>query len=315
MVVTCPGCRQIHRSVFPTGVSPKIGFGPQWKAYAVGLVERHFVALDRTCELMADQDGVRPSDGAVQNWILDAGQRLADDHAAGREAIRAAEVANFDESGMWVGGQLNWLHVAATDTVVHYTVHPQWSVDGSGRRRDSALLCRHGGARPLETLRRLYGLHPHVPQRPLPARVAVLRGVDRAFLAPRPAPRAPRPAPRAPRPAPRAPRPAPRAPRPAPRAPRHLLVEDHEVVVTARAAGLTALLPDYVAGPLARYDRQVSNGLRACPGRPPKPGRKDQVKQHPATTSSCDLLPGTVQDGQNGQAASGNLLLLRLRDY
>jgi len=92
-------------------------------------------------------------------------------------------------------------------------------------------------------------------------------------------------------------------------------VEDHEVVVTARAAGLTALLPDYVAGPLARYDRQVSNGLRACPGRPPKPGRKDQVKQHPATTSSCDLLPGTVQDGQNGQAASGNLLLLRLRDY
>ena len=68
--------------------------------------------------------------------------------------------------------------------------------------------------------------------------------------------------------------------------------QGHKAVVAARAAGLTALAPQYVAGLLARYDRQVRNGLRACPVRPPEPGWKGRVKQHPATN-----------------------LLLRLRDY
>ena len=65
-----------------------------------------------------------------------------------------------------------------------------------------------------------------------------------------------------------------------------------EAIRAARAAGVTTLVPEYVAGLLARYDRQVSNGLRACPVRPPEPGRKGRVKPHPATN-----------------------LLLRLRDY
>jgi transposase len=33
-----------------------------------------------------------------------------------------AEVAHFDESGMRVGGKLNWLHVAVTETAVYYTI-------------------------------------------------------------------------------------------------------------------------------------------------------------------------------------------------
>ena len=37
----------------------------------------------------------------------------------------AAEVAHFDERGMRINGTLNWLHVAATGTAVHYTAHPK----------------------------------------------------------------------------------------------------------------------------------------------------------------------------------------------
>jgi transposase len=45
----------------------------------VGLVQGHVVALERTCEIIADQYGVQPSDGTVQNWIIQAGQLLAAD--------------------------------------------------------------------------------------------------------------------------------------------------------------------------------------------------------------------------------------------
>ena len=76
---------------------------------------------------------------------------------------------------------------------------------------------------------------------------------------------------------------------------RHLLVEGHQAAIAARAAGLTALAPESVAGLLARYDRQVSNGLRACPVRPPEPGRKGRAKQHPATNLLLRLRDGKTE--------------------
>jgi transposase len=259
LVVTCPGCGQIHRGAFPAGVTPNVSFGPRLKAYAVGLVNGHFVALDRACDLIADQYGVRPSDGAVQNWILDAGQRLADDHAAGREAIRAAAVANFDESGMRVGGRLHGLHVAATATVVHYTVHPQRGAEAM----DAAGILPHFTGTAVHDHWRPYGAYTDCSHAFCNAHhLRELRYCEELtghFW---------------------------------PYALRHLLVEGHQAIIAARAAGLTALAPEYVAELLARYDRQVSNGLQACPVRPPEPGQKGRVKQHPATN-----------------------LLLRLRDY
>ena len=107
LCVECPCCGREHSGEFPAGVTPNVSFGPRLKAYAVGLVQGHFVALERTCEIIADQYGVQPSDGTVQNWIMKAGQLLADDYAANQQSILAAEVAHFDESGMRIGGKLN----------------------------------------------------------------------------------------------------------------------------------------------------------------------------------------------------------------
>jgi len=101
MRVDCPGCGRVHAGVFPASVTPNVSYGPRLKAYAVGLAQGHFVGLERVCEIVADQCGVRPSDWSVQQRIVKAGQLLAPRHEAGRQAVAAAEVAHFDES--WSG--------------------------------------------------------------------------------------------------------------------------------------------------------------------------------------------------------------------
>lgn len=250
MWVECPACGRAHGGEFPAGVTPNVSFGPRLKAYAVGLVEGHFVALERTGEIIVDQYGVQPSDGAVQNWVVKAGRLLADDYAVNQQSILDADVAHFDESGMRIGGKLNWLHVAATETAVYYTVHAkrgQEAMDAAGilpRFQGNAVHdhwksywsythCAHSlcNAHHLRELRYCEALTGH-------------------FW---------------------------------PLALRRILVEGQEAVAAARAAGQTALEPAQVNALLARYDQQVKNGLAACPVRPPNPGRKGRVKQHEAT--------------------------------
>ena len=248
--VECPGCGREHRGEFPAGVTPNVSFGPRLKAYAVGLVQGHFVSLERTCDIIADQYGVQPSDGAVQNWLLKAGELLAGDYAANHQAILAAAVAHFDESGMRIGGQLNWLHVAATEKAVYYTVHGkrgQEAMDAAGilpqfqgyavhdhwKSYWSYTTCSHAlcNAHHLRELRYCKELTGHFWPGEL----------------------------------------------------RRLLLEGKAAVAEAHAAGQTAVEPARVKELLARYEQQVQNGLAACPMRLPAPGQRGRVKQHEAT--------------------------------
>jgi hypothetical protein len=86
-------------------------------------VQGHFVALERTCEIINDQYGVQPVSGSVQKWIGQAANHLLPDYLANQYALINADVVHFDESGLRVNGELHWLHVATTATHVHYSVH------------------------------------------------------------------------------------------------------------------------------------------------------------------------------------------------
>jgi len=248
--VECPGCGGEHRGEFPAGVTPTVRVGPRLKAYAVGLVQGHCVALERTCELSADQDGVQPSDGAVQHWILKAGELLTDDDAAHQQSLLAPEVVHWDESGMRIGGQLNGLHVAATDQAVYDTVHAKRGQEA----RDAAGILPH--------------FHGHAVHDPWKSSWSYTQGAHSLCQAQHV--RELRYG-------------AALTGHGWPGELRRLLVEGQAAVADARAAGQPAVEPARVKELLARDDQQVQNGLAAGPVRSPAPGRKGRVKQQEAT--------------------------------
>ena len=253
--VAC-ACGQCHRGAFPAGISPNVSYGPRLKAYAVGLIEGHFVGLRRTSEILGDQYGVSPSDGTLQSWILQASVRLHAAYEAGGEQIRCAEVGYFDESGMRVSGKLHWLHVAATDQAVHYTTHAK---RGREAMDAAGILPGFHGCAVHDHWKPYFGYDAFSHALCNAHHLRELRGFEESTGHGWPVALA------------------------------RLLIEGKKAVASAQEEGRQALEPAQVESLLERYDQQVARGLAAFPVQPPDPKDKRRTQQHPATNLLCRL--------------------------
>ena len=119
----CPGCGQYVKGEFPEHVTQPTQYGPRLKAQASYLNNYHFIPLARTEELLTDFYGQSPSEAV----IIATNHQVVEQTKASLERVKqlliAANVANFDESGLRVEGKLHWLHVASTPELTHYHVH------------------------------------------------------------------------------------------------------------------------------------------------------------------------------------------------
>jgi transposase len=243
-------CGQGHCESFPAEVTPNVSYGARLKAYAVGLIEGHFVGLERTSELLGDQYGVYPSDGTLQRWVMEASERLVGAYEATRSAVLNAEVAHFDESGMRVGGVLHWLHVAASPSAVHYTTHPH---RGQEAMEEAGILPVFEGCALHDHWKSYWhytdATHALCNAHHLRELLYFEESTGHWW----------------------------------PVAVRRLLLEGKEAVTRAHAEKRETLDPAFVADLFARYDEQVANGLALFPVQPPDPDDKRRTKQHPAT--------------------------------
>ena len=253
--VAC-ACGQCHCSEFPAGLSPNVSYGPRIKAYAVGLIEGHFVGLQRTAEILGDQYGVSPSEGTLQRWILQASVRLNDAHETAGEQIRATEVAHFDESGLRVGGKLHWLHVAASAEAVHYRTHAK---RGREAMDAAGILPGFQGCAVHDHWRPYFGYNGFSHALCNAHHLRELRAMEESTGHWWPV------------------------------ALRRLLIEGKQAVAAAKEQGRQALEPAQVDDLLARYDQQLARGLACFPVKPPDPNDKRRTKQHPATNLLCRL--------------------------
>lgn len=121
----CPTCQRINRGEFPSGVSSTVQYGERVRAQAVYLSNYQLLPFERTSEVMADLFACPLSVATVAEAIKRCSEELAETEELIKRGVQQAEVANFDETGLYIAGERHWLHVASTEKLTHYGCHPR----------------------------------------------------------------------------------------------------------------------------------------------------------------------------------------------
>jgi transposase len=122
-IKVCPGCGCQIKGNFPPAVNHPVQYGSRLKAQASYLNSYQLIPLARTCELLEDFYGHRPAEAFVLAANRAIAHQIEPSLALIKQQLINSDVVHFDESGLRVEGQLNWLHVASTKTLTYYGVH------------------------------------------------------------------------------------------------------------------------------------------------------------------------------------------------
>jgi len=128
----CACCGKETRAQFPSEVSQAVQYGTEIKVQMVYLNTEQHIPLERTCDLLEEFYGHRPSEGTIVTACAEAAQRVEKSNEAIKEhLVEKEEVAHFDETGMLINGILNWLHSISTLRLTCYAIHAIHAKRGS----------------------------------------------------------------------------------------------------------------------------------------------------------------------------------------
>lgn len=152
------GCGHITAAPAPAGVDGPVVYGPNLRAIAVYLVVFQHVPVERAALLITDLTGAAVSTGWVSAQVARTADALLDVEALIKTLVSVAAVIGVDETTLKVAGRKQWLHVARTEQLTAYWLHPnrgRVAVDAFGIL--PARLHRHRHARRPVGLRQLPG--------------------------------------------------------------------------------------------------------------------------------------------------------------
>ena len=104
-------------------VAHPVQYGPRLKATAVYLNQYQLLPFQRTEEIFYDLFGHVLSEGTLVNANAECFEKLQEVDEIIKEGIRRSDVARFDETGVRVEAQTQWLHSASTSELTSYGVH------------------------------------------------------------------------------------------------------------------------------------------------------------------------------------------------
>jgi transposase len=133
MIKTCPYCARPNGGQFPDEVKPGVQYGTKLKSLVVYLVQYHLLPWQRTCELIGDLFGQQIAEGTLQAALEECAGELQESSEQIKEAIIDSSVVHFDETGFYVAGRREWLHVASTPTLTYYSTHPKRGAEATTR--------------------------------------------------------------------------------------------------------------------------------------------------------------------------------------
>jgi transposase len=107
-------CGTVTGAAGPAGINAPVQYGPGVAALAAYLVVAHHVPVKRAAQILADLCGAGVSVGWVAGQISRTALGLTGFAERLREAVAAAPVVHFDETGTRVCARTRWVHVACT---------------------------------------------------------------------------------------------------------------------------------------------------------------------------------------------------------
>jgi transposase len=119
----CPTCGCQTKGKFPEDITRPVQYGPRVKATASYLSHYQLLPYARLQELFEDVFKLPLSEGTLFNITSVCYKKLEEYEIHIKQMLTSSPVVHFDESGLRVMKELNWLHVTSTETLTHYEMH------------------------------------------------------------------------------------------------------------------------------------------------------------------------------------------------
>jgi transposase len=114
---------------FPVGVDAPVQYGPRIQAQSVLLNVDYRVPFAKIRQFWADLTGYGYNPATLIGTQIALDAQLMPIETQIKEQLKAAAVCHFDETGVRVGGKLQWLHVASDAHYTYLFVHQKRGQD------------------------------------------------------------------------------------------------------------------------------------------------------------------------------------------
>jgi transposase len=114
-------------ATFPAKVNRPVQYGDSIKAHAVYLSQYQLLPYKRIVDYFQDQLGIPLSEGSLYNFNVEAAKLFESEGAEAiiRQRLHDSKVLHADETGINIGGQRHWLHVASNAAWTWFFPHRQ----------------------------------------------------------------------------------------------------------------------------------------------------------------------------------------------
>ena len=115
---------------FPNGLRSTMQYGNNVAALAVALNTRGMVSIERTHELLSSVFGIQISTGTIQSMLHRSAELVSIAVSEIKSRVTGLELAHCDETGIRIGGKLQWVHSFSDQKWSYLAVEPKRGKDG-----------------------------------------------------------------------------------------------------------------------------------------------------------------------------------------
>jgi transposase len=127
----CPHCERRVKAPFPDSVGQPVQYGQRFKATVTYFSQYQLLPYQRLQEVLGDLFHVEMSQGTIRNILRQSHQSLEPFEDRVKARLVEAKCVHFDETGLRLSKKLHWLHVASTQSLTHYLIHPKRGLEAT----------------------------------------------------------------------------------------------------------------------------------------------------------------------------------------